>query len=473
MSFIAYDLLFLAVFCLVVGIFLYKRKANLKRQGILFLYPTKVGINFIESTTKKYRKLLSFLQYPIIACGYILMVTILWLMIRLAYSYLTSPTLATQLKVPVITPLIPYLPELFNLDFLPPFYFTYWIIIIAVIAIPHEFAHGIFARLGKIKVHSTGFGFLGPFLAAFVEPDEKKMAKAPKKSQLSVLAAGTFANMVMAVLFAVILWFFFFIAFSPSGIYFNSYAATSVDISKIDSISGIPLSDAQTIQIPNSTYLELQSLNKTYYTTKSALFSSLSNNLSYVYAYLDAPAFKSNLSGVLTKADNQILKSDSQLKVILLSKSPGDYIKIETKDKGVVKDYNLVLGDNNGTAYLGIGRAVPKSSGLLSSLIKPFYSVIDPLKYQLYYNGVNYESKIGELGMFIYDLLWWIILINVSVALMNMLPLGIFDGGRFFMITVAGITGSEKVGEIAYKISTYALLLLVAAFMVKWVFAII
>ena len=44
---------------------------------------------------------------------------------------------------------------------------------LAIVAIPHEFAHGIFARLNNLRVKSSGFALFGPILAAFVEPDEK------------------------------------------------------------------------------------------------------------------------------------------------------------------------------------------------------------------------------------------------------------------------------------------------------------
>ena len=38
-------------------------------------------------------------------------------------------------------------------------------------------------------------------------------------------------------------------------------------------------------------------------------------------------------------------------------------------------------------------------------------------------------------------------IINLLVALFNMLPLGFLDGGRFFYLTFLGLTGSEKVAK--------------------------
>ena len=70
--------------------------------------------------------------------------------------------------------------------------------------------------------------------------------------------------------------------------------------------------------------------------------------------------------------------------------------------------------------------------------------------------------------MFVYNLLWWLVLISISVALMNMLPMGIFDGGRFFYLTILLLTKSEKKAKFWFKISTNVLLGLFFLLMVFW-----
>ena len=74
--------------------------------------------------------------------------------------------------------------------------------------------------------------------------------------------------------------------------------------------------------------------------------------------------------------------------------------------------------------------------------------------------------------MFVYNLIWWLALVNISVALVNMLPMGIFDGGRMFMLTMWGITKSEKFGKLMYKIATYFILGIFILLMFSWFFAI-
>lgn len=462
-SFIAYDLVFLVLCTLAVVIFLYKKKHNLQRQGLLYLYRTKVGIRFIEWTSTKFPKTLWALQYVILVSGFSLMIGMVYFLTKFSVFYITSPTAAQALKVPVIIPLVPYLPEIFNLDFLPPFYFTYWIIIIAIIAIPHEFAHGIFARLNKIKIHSTGFGFLGPFLAAFVEPDEKTLEKRSKFAQMSVLAAGTFANVVFTIIFGLIFWLFFVSAFSPAGVLFNSYATNVVPIDSINYVNGNLINDASEISgfVGDENFTEIIANGASFFVPPKTLVSSVENGLMYVPAYLDSPAFKFNLKGAITALDGVPVRNFDELRSVLANYKGGDKVIISTiaDDKEII-DTELRLAELDGKSFLGIGISPFEREGIMGRIFNLITKIKDPYVY--------YESSLGNFGWFIYNLLWWIVLINISVALVNMLPLGIFDGGRFFMLAVWGLTGSKNIGMKAFKISTWAILLLIVALMIKW-----
>jgi membrane-associated protease RseP (regulator of RpoE activity) len=49
-----------------------------------------------------------------------------------------------------------------------------------------------------------------------------------------------------------------------------------------------------------------------------------------------------------------------------------------------------------------------------------------------------------------------------------MLPMGIFDGGRFFYLTILSLTKSKKKAELWFKISTNFLLGLFVLLMILW-----
>lgn len=465
MSFIVYDIAFFVMCTLLAAGFLYQHRKNLQREGILYLYRTKIGLKIIEWTSKRYARFLRPLQYFVVASGYILMGSILWVILKFTYNYLVSPTFAEQLRVPVLTPLVPYIDKLFPSNLLPPFYFTYWIVIIAIIAIPHEFAHGIFARLNKVKIHSTGFGFLGPFLAAFVEQDEKDMRRAKKFPQLAILAAGTFANILMTLLFGLVFWAFISTAFVPAGVNFNTYPLALVNTSDIVLVNNLSLSDIPLASLNTSELVTLTTNDNQHYLVPGALLQRVqSDRREQLIVYEDAPAVRAGLSGAITSIDNHSITSYESLRDTLASYAPHTTITITTHDSEGDKTQSLTLDDRDGKAFLGIGILPVETHGIRGLTYSLVTKIKDPQVY--------YESRIGDFGIFIYNLLWWIMVINFSVALMNMLPVGIFDGGRFFYLTIWSLTGSEAIGQRAFKISTWVILALVAAMMVKWVFVI-
>ena len=91
MSFITYDLWFLGLFIVFLAVFLYIKRANVKREGIIFLYRTKLGMKIMDNLGKKHQKLLKVFSYPIVAVGYFLMVVMVYLLIEVTYYYVKFP----------------------------------------------------------------------------------------------------------------------------------------------------------------------------------------------------------------------------------------------------------------------------------------------------------------------------------------------------------------------------------------------
>ena len=318
-----YDIVFLVIFCLAVFIFLYRKKHNLKREGIMYLYRTQVGIRFINYVGTKYKKTLRVFSFLSVISGYILMAMMIYLFGQLVYIYLFVPRIVQAIKIPPIMPIFPYVDQAFKISFLPPFYFTYWIIAIAVIAIFHEFAHGIVARRYGIKTKTTGFGFLGPFLAAFVEQNEKQMQKKTKFQQISVLSAGTFTNLILAGLFFLMLFLFFSWTYVPAGAMFNDYSYGFVNITSIGMIGGVQIvnhSNQGIINLINQNNIKNDLViginnaslnltqvivnNDTYFVNVNTFEDQIQQNMGVVLLYYDLPAIRSGLNGIIVQADN-------------------------------------------------------------------------------------------------------------------------------------------------------------------------
>jgi membrane-associated protease RseP (regulator of RpoE activity) len=461
MNIFVYDLIFLIVFSLTVAWFLYRRKQKLVKDGWMYLYKTSVGMNVIDYLGTKNKRLMKFFSYLIVITGYVLMAIMVWLLYQMVKLFLNA-AIVQAIKIPPLMPLIPYLPGIFKITWLPPFYFTYWIIAIALIAIFHEGFHGIFARFNNVRIKSTGFGFLGPFLAFFVEQDDKQMTSKKIFPQLTILGAGVFANILLGFIFFFLMVGFFNVAYAPAGVTFDTYAYN------VAPLSLIAFSNQTITSSLGNNYTLASYNNQTYLADEQILNETRALGLNNTLLYTIAPAIVGDLKGAVIEINSQQIKSSSDITRALGDLNPGDKIELKTRYKinqtTEILSYQLVLGQdysNQSRAVLGIGHSQYKTSGLKSFLNKMFYSFKDP--------SVEYLPKVdGEFILFIYNLLWWIVLINFSVALTNMLPVGIFDGGRFFYLTILAVTKSKKVAEICFKWTTKIILLIFLSLMILW-----
>jgi len=470
MSFIVYDLILLVLFISLVSLFLYKNRKNLKKDGWLILYRTEWGLKLIEKIGNKNPRLMKFLSYISIFIGYILMISGIYLFLKIILIYFFRADVVAAVKVPPIMPLIPYLPQMFKLTWLPDFYFIYWILILAIIAITHEFAHGIFAAYHKIKVKKTGFGFfpyfLPVFLAAFVELDEERMQKEKIFKQLSILSAGTFANVLTAIISFALMAGFFILAFSPSGVVFSNYAYNQVNWSEVN----ITHINGQEIENYNANLSITDSMNISTTSGEYILnLYSLENNSMQVgedfisILYYNSPALNANLSGAITEINNEKIYSLDKLDKEISKYNISDKIKVKTILDGKENEYELTLEEspfNSSKPWLGVAFQLDQESSSLGKIIQKANSYKD--------SNVYYTTRFGESSNFIYNLLWWLFLISVSVAIVNMLPVGIFDGGRFFYLTILYLTKREKIAKKSFAVMTYLFLLLIIAIMILW-----
>ncbi len=197
-----YDLLLLVIFYIFLLIIfkIYRNKFEVQWK-VFALYKTNIGIKLMDKIAKKFPKSLNFLGYLSIIIGFIGMAVTLAFIVYATYNFLFVP------KAPAA--LAPLLPGIRVSEQLPILSFWHWIIAILVVAIVHEFSHGIYARLKNVKIKSSGFAFLGPILAAFVEPDEKQLNKKSARDQLFVLSAGPFSNIILGIVVILILGFVF------------------------------------------------------------------------------------------------------------------------------------------------------------------------------------------------------------------------------------------------------------------------
>jgi len=111
-------------------------------------------------------------------------VDIFYMLLKTAMNTLSTkaPSAGVQLVIPGVT--------------IPLWYGLIGLIVVMVV---HELSHGVVARAEKLRLKSVGLVLFAVIPGAFVEPDEDELKKAPLLSRLRVYAAGSMANIVVAL----------------------------------------------------------------------------------------------------------------------------------------------------------------------------------------------------------------------------------------------------------------------------------
>ena len=180
------------LFYLALALFLVLRRRRLAVQSkIILLYRTTIGIRLMDRLAGKYREWVKLFGYVGIGIGFVGLVLISALLLIGFAQLFTRPE--QPASVSLVLPGV----EVPGLGVLP---FWHWLIAIFVIAVVHEFGHGIVARAHGIGINWTGLVLIGPIIGAFVEPDEKRLAKERDVVQYSVYAAGAVANIFLGII---------------------------------------------------------------------------------------------------------------------------------------------------------------------------------------------------------------------------------------------------------------------------------
>ncbi|MBI2145681.1 site-2 protease family protein [Candidatus Woesearchaeota archaeon] len=173
-------------------VFVYRKKFQFQLK-VIALLRTNLGLGLMDRIATKHRELVRLLGYIGIGVGFLSMAFIIFILGQSVYTLLTVPDSPSPLSPVLPGVRIPGVPESF---FVP---FVHGIIAIFIVAVVHEFAHGVVARAHNVAIKSSGPAIIGPIFAAFVEPDEAQLKKKGDVVNYSIFAAGTFSNLLLSV----------------------------------------------------------------------------------------------------------------------------------------------------------------------------------------------------------------------------------------------------------------------------------
>jgi len=284
------ELITAIVFYAIIGVVIYKNRKKMQIiDKLFFVFKSEKAINFIKKVAKPkwFWRIVSTISIPI--CLYFMIFGIHALASNAIEMFNTpDPSAGVSLLIPGI--------KLPGSELYVPFW--YGIISIIILAVSHEFSHGVIGESEGIKAKTTGVGLFLLFPLAFVEPDEKSYKKASKISKIRMLCAGSFANFIVSLL-ATLIIIYLFTPIISNLVTYDQVIINSVEI-------GMPANIANITD--NSTLISI---------------------------------------------NNESIFNQTQFYEILLTINPNQTILVET-DKGFFNLTTTSRSDNESQAYLGV-----------------------------------------------------------------------------------------------------------------------
>ena len=318
------------------------------------------------------------------------------------------------------------------------------VIAFVVCLVIHEFGHGIQARAHGMRVRNFGLLMAGPLpLGAFAEPEYSEIVNSPRRERQRMFAAGPATNIFAAFILIVLLG-------QVAGQF--SAADPGVHSSQIIVESGADEAGLEAWDV-------ITSINGTEISS-SEDFADLMEGLSA----------------------GQIVP----MEVVRYSDGSEETLMVNLTDKydyylelGYEEDLLDSMGIKQGDAFLGVQNLAGGTAGVdrlagwahpdfetsplgyvisvpintLQILITPFeYQgvAIHPAQEDMLDSGDGWlASTIGLSGLlFLINLLFWLIWVNILLGFTNLFPMIPFDGGHLFKDIVHGImTGIRNIGK--------------------------
>ena len=180
-----------------------EREEGLSVDMFIAMWRTKRLLGFIDRISRVNPRFWKVYGDIGISLGFLGMVYVFYALAKTALKVIQSEgkQAGVQLVIPGVT--IPL---------------WYGLVGLAVVMIVHELSHGVVARAEKLPLKSVGLVLLAVIPGAFVEPDEEELKKAPLRTRLRVYGAGSMANILTAIITALVMTYAVSPLIVPAGI---------------------------------------------------------------------------------------------------------------------------------------------------------------------------------------------------------------------------------------------------------------
>ncbi|MDP6869934.1 MAG: site-2 protease family protein [Candidatus Poseidoniaceae archaeon] len=402
--------------------------------GFILMLRTSWGKSALEKISKPRKFWRAYGELSLWVCWFSMFAVGLVLLLAVISALLVDtkvdpPSASELVAIPGLNPMIPL---------------GWGTVAFVVCLVIHEFGHGIQARAHGMRVRNFGLLLLGPIpLGAFAEPEHSEIIESPRRERQRMFAAGPATNIFAALLLMILM--------GPVAGQFVA-AESGVHSSQIIKETGAEEGGLQ----PWDTIIEIDG-------DPIATTDDFSNKMDELSAG-DSVHMK-----VIRYADGSI-----ETIVVNLTDKYDYYLElgwdVESLEVYGIEEGDAFLGVENlagGTAGIDrlAGWAHPDFEGnmltysvavplhTLNILVTPFQYqgvAIHPAQEEMLAAGDGWlASLVGLEGLlFLVNLIFWLIWVNILLGFTNLIPMVPFDGGHLFKDIVHGLmNGLRKIGK--------------------------
>ena len=401
--------------------------------GFILMIRTQKGKASLERVSKYRRFWRGYGEVSLWICRLSMAVVFLLILFTFVVALLfppnvDPPTASELIAIPGLNPVIPL---------------GWGVLAFIVCLVIHEFGHGLQARAHGMRIRSFGLLLLGPLpLGAFAEPEYDELMRAPSRERQRLFAAGPATNLFAGFICLLLLGSVGTqIAAGQAGVHSSGIVENSgADLAEmkpydiIVAINETQISDLNSFSEEIATYSAGDTIQLTVirsgFDDEVRLNATLSDKHEY---FLKEGHTNSSLE------QSGIEVGDPFLGVVGLSE--GTY---------AIDRLTGPFTKNNQAGI--IERALYLPIHVVNLLVIPFEykgNAMHPAQEEMLVadGGIGTFVGLGVL-LFIVNLLFWMIWVNLLLGFTNLIPMVPFDGGHLFRDMVHDFTrGLNKIGR--------------------------
>ena len=476
---------------------------NAEAVGPLLMFRTLRGRRFVDRIAQP-KKLWRIYGNVGVAAAGIVMIASFVLLLRIAHLSIFQTPEPTQITQPQNVLVIPGVNDFLPLSMAPEILLG---LLIGIVV--HEGGHGIFCRVGNIKIDSMGAVMLAviPF-GAFVEPDEEEVEEASSGDRTRMFAAGVMNNFVLTLVAFLLLAALLTAAVQPKdGVGVQNVAEDSLADGVVEQGEIITAVDGERVEEASEFFEATEEAAGTTGEvtltvadgggTRQESLNFETQGVEVVDVIADTPADSAGMEDgdVVTSIAGRSTPTVNAFPSALGGLAPGDEAAVTVLRDGETVELDVTFGETPGGegAFLGVNYlTTAQQVGIAPYDIQYPYSLLtslDPLDWVLsiylplgailgltpffgfdgfmlnFYELTGPAALLGGAFWVIPNVLYWAAWVNFNLGIFNCIPALPLDGGHILKEGFKKGLSPVSEGEAREKLAgTMAIAVAVAMF---------